>query len=119
VKETLVSEPSSQHNLLFKSATGPWKWNGSHAECLFQQFPYAIDALPRVLETKWDDKDFKQYRDAFPQSATESPAAFQAHVEDLTQRDVKIASLKDLQGKPWSQLPETLPCRSSTKQLFV
>ena len=51
-----------------------------------------------MLATKWDDEDFRSYRDAFPESATLSPEAFEAHVNDLTERDVKVAYLKDLQG---------------------
>lgn len=65
------------------------------------QFPYALKALPAVLQSKWDDEDFKPYKDAFPQEAQESPEALQAHVENLTKRDVKIASLKNLQGYLW------------------
>ncbi|KAI7115577.1 hypothetical protein KC352_g34303, partial [Hortaea werneckii] len=61
-------------------------------------FPYAIKALPDVLARKWDDADFKPYKDAFPAEHRTSPAALQAHVEDLTRRDVKIAYLKNLQG---------------------
>lgn len=53
------------------------------------------------MESKWDDEDFKPYKEAFPAEAQESPEALQAHVEDLTQRDVKIASLKNLQGYLW------------------
>jgi len=64
-------------------------------------FPYAIQALPAVLAAKWDDASFAPYRDAFPAEARTSPAALQAHVEDLTRRDVKIAYLKNLQGYLW------------------
>jgi hypothetical protein len=52
-----------------------------------------------VLANKWDDPTFISYRDAFPETARSSPEAFEAHVKDLTQRDVKIAYLKNLQGK--------------------
>ena len=65
------------------------------------QFPYALKALPGVLASKWDDEDFRPYRDAFPEMVRASPGALQAHVEDLTRRDVKIASLKNLQGCLW------------------
>lgn len=65
------------------------------------QFPYAIKALPGVLAAKWDDAEFKTYRDAFPEDARQSPQALQAHVEDLTKRDVKVAALKNLQGYLW------------------
>ena len=54
-----------------------------------------------MLKTKWDDEDFKPYRDAFPDDAKSSPESLQAHVEDLTKRDVKIAYHKNLQGYLW------------------
>ena len=65
------------------------------------QFPYALKALPDVLKSKWDSEDFKPYRDEFPEEAKASPEALQAHVEDLTKRDVKIAYHKNLQGYLW------------------
>lgn len=65
------------------------------------EFPYALNALREVLANKWDDEEFKAYRDAFPEDARESPEKLQAHVEDLTKRDVKIAHLKNLQGYLW------------------
>ncbi|KAI1619158.1 HAD-like domain-containing protein [Exophiala viscosa] len=64
-------------------------------------FPYALKALPDVLATKWDDPAFTPYRNAFPESASSSPEALEAHVKDLTERDVKIAYLKNLQGYLW------------------
>lgn len=60
-----------------------------------------MKALPNVLAQKWDDNDFIPYREAFPAEHRTSPAALQAHVEDLTRRDVKIAYLKNLQGYLW------------------
>ncbi|SMR46350.1 unnamed protein product [Zymoseptoria tritici ST99CH_1E4] len=68
-----------------------------------QQFPYAIGALPTVLSEKWSDPAFAAYRDAFPEAHRESPKALQAHVEDLTARDVKVAYLKNLQGYLWEE----------------
>lgn len=65
------------------------------------QFPYAIKALPNVLAAKWDDPEFKQYRNAFPEEHRKTPQHLQAHVEDLTKRDVKVAYLKNLQGYLW------------------
>ncbi|KPI40801.1 Enolase-phosphatase E1 [Cyphellophora attinorum] len=65
------------------------------------QFPYALKALPLVLETQWDSPNFAPYRDAFPAEHRASPAALEAHVKDLTERDVKIAYLKNLQGYLW------------------
>jgi hypothetical protein len=55
--------------------------------------------LPDVLASKWNDKDFEAYRAAFPDSDTVSPESFEAHVKDLTQRDVKAPYLKNLQGR--------------------
>ncbi|EXJ65507.1 2,3-diketo-5-methylthio-1-phosphopentane phosphatase [Cladophialophora yegresii CBS 114405] len=66
-------------------------------------FPYALKALPKVLATKWDDEGFKGYRDKFPETARSSRALFEAHVKDLTARDVKVAYLKDLQGYLWEE----------------
>ena len=65
------------------------------------QFPYALKALPEVVDNKWQDKGFAEYRDAFPAEHRTSPATFLEHVRDLTQRDVKIAYLKNLQGYLW------------------
>ncbi|EME47727.1 hypothetical protein DOTSEDRAFT_51065 [Dothistroma septosporum NZE10] len=64
-------------------------------------FPYALRALPEVLANKWDAPDFKLYRHAFPEEHRDNPRALQAHVEDLTKRDMKIAYLKNLQGFLW------------------
>ncbi|KIW48923.1 2,3-diketo-5-methylthio-1-phosphopentane phosphatase, variant 2 [Exophiala oligosperma] len=66
-------------------------------------FPYALQALPDILRTKWDDPGFVKYRDAFPETARSSPEAFEAHVKDLSERDVKIAYLKNLQGYLWEE----------------
>lgn len=54
-----------------------------------------------MLDKKWDDESFRQYRDAFPEDACTCPAALEAHVRDLTKRNVKIAYLKELQGYLW------------------
>lgn len=66
-----------------------------------QQFPYALRALPTVLATQWDSASFAPYRDAFPAEHRSSPAALEAHVRDLTARDVKAAYHKNLQGYLW------------------
>ncbi|KAK5013365.1 enolase-phosphatase E1, partial [Cryomyces antarcticus] len=71
------------------------------------QFPYALKALPDVLAQKWDHPEFEPYRNAFPPEYRTSPEQFKAHVEDLTARDVKIAYLKNLQGK-------SVPCDTPT-----
>lgn len=63
------------------------------------QFPYAVNALPKVLKEKWNDPKFVPFRDDFPDEHKASPEALEAHVKDLTERDVKIAYLKNLQGQ--------------------
>ena len=70
-------------------------------------FPYALKALPEVLQQKWEDSDFQPYIIAFPAAARESPETLQAAVEDLTRRDVKVACLKNLQGYLWQEGYET------------
>ncbi|KAF4988502.1 hypothetical protein FDECE_15026 [Fusarium decemcellulare] len=66
-------------------------------------FPYALEALPKVLDEEWDSPDFAKYRDAFPEEYRNSRPDFEAHVRDLVKRDVKIAYLKSLQGYLWLQ----------------
>lgn len=72
------------------------KYTTSH-----HQFPYALSALPDVLATQWDSDKFIPYRDAFPAEHRSSPEALEAHVRDLTARDVKAAYHKNLQGYLW------------------
>ncbi|RMZ91056.1 hypothetical protein DV736_g1694, partial [Chaetothyriales sp. CBS 134916] len=64
-------------------------------------FPYAIKALPGVVRSKWDSPDFEKYKSAFPKECQETPENFIEHVKDLTERNVKIAYFKDLQGYLW------------------
>ncbi|KAG9502398.1 enolase-phosphatase E1 [Fusarium musae] len=66
-------------------------------------FPYALEALPKVLDQEWDSPEFAKYRDAFPEEYRNSRSDFEAHVRDLVKRDVKIAYLKSLQGYLWLQ----------------
>ena len=54
-----------------------------------------------MLASQWDSEAFRPYKDAFPEHARAAPEAFQAHVQDLTARDVKVAYLKGLQGYLW------------------
>lgn len=54
-----------------------------------------------MLATKWNDEDFRPYRDAFPEHARSSPQTLQAYVEQLTKDDVKVACHKNLQGYLW------------------
>ncbi|EOO02860.1 putative enolase-phosphatase e1 protein [Phaeoacremonium minimum UCRPA7] len=66
-------------------------------------FPYALQALPETLKSKWDSPQFAQYRDAFPAEYRSSQAAFEEHVKDLVSRDVKASYLKSLQGYLWEK----------------
>ncbi|KAF4444084.1 enolase-phosphatase e1 [Fusarium acutatum] len=66
-------------------------------------FPYALEALPKVLNQEWNSPEFAKYRDAFPEEYRNSRSDFEAHVLDLVKRDVKIAYLKSLQGYLWLQ----------------
>ena len=79
------------------SPAGRGTWSVRH-ESDTQQFPYALKPLPDMLADNWSREPFKSYRVAFPDSANSSPEAFEAHVKDLTERDVKVAYLKNLQG---------------------
>lgn len=95
-------------------------WEDAYHTCL-PQFPYALQALPNVLATQWDTKAFREYREAFPKEYQKSPKEFQAHVEDLTSRDVKVAYLKNLQGFLWEQgyqTGEKIEWRHSGLQAF-
>jgi enolase-phosphatase E1 len=65
------------------------------------QFPYALAALPKVIEQQWDSPSFAQYRDAFPPQHRIDSSAFEAHVRDLVAQDSKVAYLKSLQGYLW------------------
>ncbi|KAI9818489.1 MAG: enolase-phosphatase E1 [Pycnora praestabilis] len=64
-------------------------------------FPYALEALPLVLTEKWDDPDFMQYRDSFPEDVRRDPQALEDHVRQLTREDIKAPYLKNLQGYLW------------------
>lgn len=67
------------------------------------QFPYALEALPKVLDREWDTPAFAPYRNAFPAEYRDSRLDLEAHVRDLIARDVKISYLKALQGHLWEQ----------------
>ncbi|KAK7429525.1 enolase-phosphatase E1 [Neonectria magnoliae] len=66
-------------------------------------FPYALEALPKVLDREWDTPVFAPYRNAFPAEYRDSRSDLEAHVRDLISRDVKISYLKGLQGHLWEQ----------------
>ncbi|KAK3179684.1 enolase-phosphatase E1 [Lecanicillium sp. MT-2017a] len=70
-------------------------------------FPYALEALPKVLDEQWDSPTLAPYRDAFPEEYRDNRPALEAHVRDLVQRDVKASYLKSLQGHLWRHGYET------------
>ncbi|KAJ4159303.1 uncharacterized protein LMH87_008210 [Akanthomyces muscarius] len=70
-------------------------------------FPYALQALPGVLDEQWDSPAFAPYREAFPEEYRNDRAALEAHVKDLVERDVKAPYLKSLQGHLWRHGYET------------
>lgn len=67
------------------------------------QFPYALEALPDVLESEWDSPEFAKYKDAFPSEHRSSRDAFEAHFRGLVEKDVKVSYLKSLQGYLWEE----------------
>lgn len=71
------------------------------------QFPYALQALPNVLDVEWDNPSFAPYREAFPEEYRSDRGAFESHVQDLVEHDVKAPYLKSLQGYLWRQGYET------------
>jgi len=63
--------------------------------------PFALESLPSTVTSKWDDEDFKPYREAFPPEHRASPDALEAHARDLMSKDQKVPYLKSLQGYLW------------------
>ena len=84
--------------LYFTPTTYP---SSSYSLTDLKQFPYALRALPTTLSTKWTSPELATYISAFPSEHRASPATLQAHIEDLTARDVKDPALKSLQGYLW------------------
>ncbi|KAI9740001.1 MAG: enolase-phosphatase E1, partial [Candelina submexicana] len=77
-----------------------------------------------VVEQNWDHREFKSFRDAFPEGVRDDPLAFERHVRECTEKDVKVSYLKNLQGYLWQTLyssgaiktpiyPDVLPCLRS------
>jgi len=54
-----------------------------------------------VLDQRWDEENFAQYRNAFPEEYRNDRQALEEHVRDLVARDVKAPYLKALQGSLW------------------
>jgi len=63
------------------------------------QYPYALDSLTRLARNSWADPDFQNLIAPFPDESKQSADALIAHVEHLTQHDVKAVYLKQLQGR--------------------
>lgn len=68
---------------------------------MLMKFPFALQVLPNIAAKRWDEDEFRSYVQAFPKEAQANPGALVLHVTDLTENDVKVASLKNLQGLSW------------------
>lgn len=66
-------------------------------------FPYALKALPNIVKLKWQDAEFEKFKSAFPNECQETTEKFIEHVKDLTERNIKVAYFKDLQGYLWEE----------------
>lgn len=56
-----------------------------------------------MSDQEWDSPEFVSYRNAFPEEYRNDRPAFEAHVNNLVQQDVKVSYLKALQGHLWLQ----------------
>lgn len=65
-------------------------------------YPYALDSLTRLARESWSDANFQTLIDGFPDATKRDASTLIAHVQDLTQRDVKAVYLKHLQGHLWT-----------------
>ncbi|RPB11484.1 acireductone synthase-like protein [Morchella conica CCBAS932] len=64
-------------------------------------FPYAIAALPGYIRSEWDSPSFRPYRDAFPEDVRDSPEQLMSYVREVSEKDIKVSCLKQLQGLIW------------------
>lgn len=64
-----------------------------------RQFPYALSALPGYLRSEWDKPFFRPYREAFPEDVRDTPEQLMAYVRELSEKDIKVGCLKQLQGQ--------------------
>jgi len=118
VKEVLVSHPPPLRCMAFQSMKNcTWHLRSTSSADTSHKFPYALKALPRVAKAQWWEPSFQEYIKDFPEHAQTNEYTLISHVEDLTQRDVKIASLKNLQGT--SQPQPLQRKRRPTKSLRV
>lgn len=65
-------------------------------------YPYALDSLTRLARDSWSDTSFQNLIQGFPDEAKQDASTLIAHVQDLTQRDIKAVYLKHLQGHLWT-----------------
>ncbi|KAH3915021.1 hypothetical protein HBI56_016580 [Parastagonospora nodorum] len=65
-------------------------------------YPYALDSLAQLARNSWADADFQHLIAGFPENTRQDADALIAHVQDLTQRDIKAVYLKQLQGHLWT-----------------
>lgn len=70
-------------------------------------FPYSLAVLPKFLDKNWSEDSFQPYRDAFPENVRTSPQCLEAHVRELSAKDLKAPCLKQLQGLLWQEGYET------------
>lgn len=63
------------------------------------KFPYAIAALPGYIRSEWDSPSFRPYRDAFPEDVRDSPEQLMSYVREVSEKDIKVSCLKQLQGQ--------------------
>ncbi|KAH9867628.1 hypothetical protein IAQ61_008222 [Plenodomus lingam] len=71
----------------------------SFVKNVMPQYPYALDSLTRLARESWSDANFQTLIDGFPDATKRDASTLIAHVQDLTQRDVKAVYLKHLQGR--------------------
>lgn len=71
-------------------------------------FPYALEKLPQLLQNEVfpissasTKTDLTPYLESFPEEYKHSAADIEAHVVDLTEKNVKAPYLKALQGYIW------------------
>ncbi|KAL5121501.1 enolase-phosphatase E1 [Pleosporales sp. CAS-2024a] len=65
-------------------------------------YPYALDRLAHLAHTSWAHSDFQHLIAAFPHDTRRDAETLIAHVQHLTQRDIKAVHLKQLQGHLWT-----------------
>jgi len=64
-------------------------------------FPYALDVLHSFLLTNWTEPWLQPYLLAFPSPERDTPEQLEEYIHHATAQDLKIPSLKGLQGLLW------------------